>query len=138
MSTIRILILDDQTIPRDGLRLLIDAQPDMEVVGEAEDSPAALALIRETNPAFIIMNMHLPDTSCIQAIKQFRQECPDTHVLILGDNDAPAFIRSALEAGGSVYITKQASVSDLLMAIHAISRGCCGLIETDTLIRVVR
>jgi two-component system, NarL family, response regulator NreC len=123
MSTIRILILDDQTIPRDGLRMLIDAQPDMEVVGEAEDSPAAVALSRETNPALIIMDMRLPDTSRIQAIKQFRQECPDAHVLILGDDDAPAFIRSALEAGGSGYITKQASVSDLRTAIHTIYQG---------------
>jgi two-component system, NarL family, response regulator NreC len=123
MSTIRILILDAQTLLRVGLRMLIDAQPDMEVVGEAEDSPAAVALSRETNPALIIMDMRLPDTSRIQAIKQFRQECPDAHVLILGDDDAPAFIRSALEAGGSGYITKQASVSDLRTAIHTIYQG---------------
>jgi two-component system, NarL family, response regulator NreC len=71
----------------------------------------------------IIMDMRLPDTSGIQAIKQLRQDCPDAHVLLLGDNDAPAFIRWALAAGGSGYITKQAPVSDFLMSIHAISQG---------------
>jgi two-component system response regulator NreC len=123
MSTIRILILYDQTILRVGLRLLIDAQPDMEVVGEAKDSPSALALIRETNPDVIIIGMRLPDMSRIQAIKQLRQECPDAHVLILGDDDAPAFVRSALAAGGSGYITKQASVPDLLTGIDTIYQG---------------
>jgi two-component system, NarL family, response regulator NreC len=123
MSTIRILILDDQTIVRGALRTLIDVQPDMEVVGEAEDSPSALALIREMTPDLIIKVMRLPDISGIQAIKQLRRECPDAHILILGDSDAPAFIRSALAAGGSGYITKQAAISDLLMGIHAISQG---------------
>jgi two-component system, NarL family, response regulator NreC len=123
MSTIRILILDDQTILRVGLRMLIDAQPDMEVVGEANDSPSALVLIRVTKPDLIVMDMSLPDTSGIQAIKQLRQECPDARVLILGDYDDPTFVRSVLAAGGSGYITKQAAVSDLWMAIHTISKG---------------
>jgi two-component system, NarL family, response regulator NreC len=123
MPTIRILMLDDQTIVRGALRMFIDAQPDMEVVGEAEDSPSALALIRETTPDLIIKAMRLPDISGIQAIKELRRECPDAHILILGDSDAPAFIRSALAAGGSGYITKQAAISDLLIGIRAISQG---------------
>jgi two-component system, NarL family, response regulator NreC len=123
MSTIRILLLDGHPIPRVGLRMLIDAQPDMDVVGEAKDSSSAVATIRETKPDLIIMDMSLPDTSGIQAITQFRQAYPHTHVLILSEYDDPAVIRSALAAGGSGYITKQASVSDLLTAIHTLSQG---------------
>jgi two-component system, NarL family, response regulator NreC len=123
MTTIRILILDDQTILRVSLRMLIDAQPDMEVVGEAKDSPSALALTRETKPDVIIIDMSLPDTSGIQAIKQLRQECPSTRVLILSAYDDPAFVRSALAAGGSGYITKHASVPELLTAIDTIYQG---------------
>jgi DNA-binding NarL/FixJ family response regulator len=120
MSTIRILILDDRTMIRVGLRMLIDAQPDIEVVGEAKDSPSALALIRATKPDLVITSISVPDTSSIKAIKQLRQECPYTRVLILSEYDDPAFVRSALAAGGSGYITKQASVPDLLTAIHTI------------------
>ena len=123
MSTIRILIPDGQTILWVGLRMLIDAQPDIEVVGEAKDSPSALALLRETKPDLIIIDMGLPHTSNIQTIKQLRQECPYTRVLILNEYDDPAFVRSALVAGGSGYITKKASAPDLLTAIHAIYQG---------------
>jgi DNA-binding NarL/FixJ family response regulator len=123
MSTIRILILDDRTMIRVGLRMLIDAQPNIEVVGEAKDSPSALALIRETKPDLIITNISVPDTSSINAIKQLRHEYPYTRVLILSEYDDPAFVRSALAAGGSGYITKQASVPDLLTAIHTIYQG---------------
>jgi two-component system response regulator NreC len=123
MAAIRILILDAQTILRVGLHLLIDAQPDMEVVGEAKDSPSALALAHETKPDVIIMGMGLPDTRGIQAIKQLRQECPYAYIMILSDYDRPAFVRSALAAGGSGYITKQASVPDLLTGIDTIYQG---------------
>jgi two-component system response regulator NreC len=117
------MILIDQTILRASLRMLIDDQPDMEVVSEAKDNSSAVALIRETTPDLIIMDVSIPDTSNIQAIKQLRQECPYARVLLLGKYGDPAFVRSALAAGGSGYITKQAPVSDLWTAIHTIYEG---------------
>jgi len=123
MSAIRIFILGDHAIVRSGLRILIDAQPDMEVVGDARNSPSALALIHETKPHLIITHISAPDTSGIQAIKQLWQEWPYSRVLIVGEYDDLAFVRSALKAGGLGYITKQASVPDLLTAIHAIYQG---------------
>jgi two-component system response regulator NreC len=123
MSTIRILILDNRAMIRVCLRMLIDVQPEIEVVGEAKDSPSALALIRETKPDLIITSISGPDTSYIKAIKQFRQECPYARILILSEYDDPAFVRSVLAAGGSGYLTKQASVPDLLTAIRTIYQG---------------
>ena len=103
---------------------VIDAQPCMEVVGKAKDSPSAVTLLRETKPDLIIMNISLPDTKGIRAIKQLRQECPDICILILSEYDDPVFIRSALAAGGgSGCITKQASVSDFWTASHYLSRA---------------
>jgi DNA-binding NarL/FixJ family response regulator len=103
--------------------MLTAAQPDMEVVGEAEDSPSALALMRETTPDLIITYISVPDTSGIQAIKQLLQEYPYARLLILSEYDDPAFVRSALAAGGSGYLSKQAGVPDLLTAIHTIYQG---------------
>jgi two-component system, NarL family, response regulator NreC len=123
MSTIRIFILTNQAMIGDGLRMLIDAQPDIEVVGKAKDSPSALALMRETKPDLIITHISVPDTSGIQAIKQLRQECPYARALILSEYDDPAFVRSALAASGSGYLSKQASVPNLLTAIHTIYQG---------------
>lgn len=108
---------------RDCLCMLIDTQPYMKVVGKAKDSPSAVALLRETKPDLIIMNLSLPSTRGISAIKQLRQECPDIRILILSEYDDPVFIRSALAAGGSGYITKQASVFDFRTAIHTIYQG---------------
>jgi DNA-binding NarL/FixJ family response regulator len=123
MATIRILLLDHQTIIRVGLRMLIDALPEMEVVGEVQDSPAALALMRETTPDLIIMDISYSSTSGIEAVKQFQRECPYARVLILSESEDPTFVRSALTAGGLGYITKRASVSDLLTAIHTLYQG---------------
>jgi DNA-binding NarL/FixJ family response regulator len=82
-----------------------------------------LALIRETKPDLIITHISVPDTSSIQTIKQLRQEWPYAHILILGEYDDPAFVRSALKAGGMGYLTERALVPDLMTAIHAIYQG---------------
>jgi two-component system response regulator NreC len=104
--------------------MLIDAQPCMEVVGKAKDTLSAVALFCETKPDLIIMNISLPDSRGIRAIKQIRRECPGIRILILSEYDDPVFIRSALAAGGSGYIAMRASVSDLRTAIHIIYQGC--------------
>ena len=121
MRKIRILIVDDQTIVRSCLRMLIDAQPDMEVVGEAQDSGSALDKTRATKPDVVIMEIGMPDASGMGTIEQLLKVCPLTRILVLTRYDD----RSVLAAGGSAYISMQATTSDLLAAIRAVHSGQC-------------
>jgi two-component system response regulator NreC len=123
MQKIRILMVDDQTIMRTGLRMFLDAQPDMEVVGEAKDIRTALAKAREIGPDVTIIEICMPGTSGIKTIEQLRQECPETRVIVLSAYGDQAHACSALAAGGSAYVVKQAAASDLLSAIRAVYRG---------------
>jgi two-component system, NarL family, response regulator NreC len=123
MHKIRILIVDDQTILRACLRMFIDAQSDMEVVGEAKDGQAALRQACAAKPDVVIMDIVMPDASGMKTIEQLLQVCPFTRVLVLTMYDEPAYARSALAAGGSAYISMRAPASDLLTAIRAVYRG---------------
>jgi two-component system, NarL family, response regulator NreC len=123
MQKIRILIVDNQTIVRVSLRMFLDAQPDMEVVGEAKDSRTALAKAREMQPDVTVMEICIPRTNGVKAIEQLRKECPQTRVVVLTLYEDQAHARSALAAGGSAYVVKRAAASDLLSAIRAVYRG---------------
>jgi two-component system, NarL family, response regulator NreC len=123
MQKIRILMLDDQTVMRIALRMFLDAQPDMEVVGEAMDSRSALIKAREKQPDVTIMEIRMPRTSGIQTIEQLRQKCPQTRVVVLTLYEDQAHARSALAAGASAYVVKRAPASDLLSAIRSAYRG---------------
>jgi two-component system, NarL family, response regulator NreC len=123
MSTIRILIVDDHAILRAGLRLLINAQPDMEVVSEAMDGKEALWKAREMKPDVALMDITMPKTGGLQALEQLRQVCPHTRILVLTMHDDPAYARWVLAAGGLGYVVKRAADSDLLAAIRVVYRG---------------
>ena len=123
MGKIGILIVDDHAILRAGLRLLINAQPDMEVVSEAMDGHEALWKAREMKPDVALMDLTMPKTGGLQALEQLRQVCPATRILVLTMHDDPAYARSVLAAGGLGYVVKRATDSDLLAAIRAVYRG---------------
>jgi two-component system response regulator NreC len=123
MSKIGILVVDDHAILRAGLRMLINAQPDMEVLGEATDGHEALQKAREMTPHVALMDITMPRIGGLQALEQLRQVCPQTRVLVLTMHDDPAYARSALAAGGSGYVVKRAADSDLLAAIRVVHRG---------------
>jgi two-component system, NarL family, response regulator NreC len=123
MSKIKILIVDDHTILRAGLRMLINTQPDMEVVSEAMDGHEALWKAREMNPDVALMDITMPKTGGLQALEQLRQVCPHTRILVLTMHDDPAYALSVLAAGGLGYVVKRAADSDLLTAIRAVHRG---------------
>ena len=123
MQKIRILLVDHQTLVRAGLRILLEAEPDMQVVGEAPNSPVALAQARETIPDVVLLEIGLPGISGLKVIEQLRHQCPLTRVLVLSVYADAASVRSALAAGSSAYVTKHAAPADLLTAIRSVAQG---------------
>jgi two-component system response regulator NreC len=123
MPRIRILLVDHHAIVRAALRLFINAQPDMEVVGEAKDDRSALAKARETKPDVTVLEIDMPGTRGIRAIGRLLQECSETRVVVLTLHDDPAYMRSALAAGSSGYVTKHVAASELLAAIRSVYEG---------------
>jgi two-component system response regulator NreC len=123
METIRVLIADDHAILRSGLKMLINAQVDMEVVSEAPDGDRAVQAARETRPHVALMDLTMPGSGGMGALEEIARCCPDTRVLILSMHDDPAYLRSVLAAGASGYVLKRAVDTELLAAIRAVHRG---------------
>jgi two-component system response regulator NreC len=123
MAKIRVLLADDHAVLRAGLRMLINAQPDMEVAGEASSGEEALRLARELTPDLVLMDISMPGAGGIEATAQIRRDCPKVRVLALTMHDDPAYLRSVLAAGGSGYILKRAADTELLSAIRITHRG---------------
>jgi two-component system response regulator NreC len=122
MNKIRVLIADDHAILRAGLRLIINAQPDMEVVGEARTIREVVPACQAANPAVLIQDLNMPDGSGIAVIGRVRQECPRTRVLVLTVHDDLAYLRAALAAGAMGYVVKTAADLEFLSAIRAVSQ----------------
>jgi DNA-binding NarL/FixJ family response regulator len=123
MPKIRILLVDHQSLVRSAIRALLAAEPDMDVVGEASNSRAALAKTRETTPDVILLELNLPGASGLQIIEQLRQACQHTQIVVLTLHQEAAYVRAVLAAGGDAYITTYASPADLLTAIRAVAQG---------------
>jgi len=117
------MIADDHAILRAGLRMLVDAQADMEVVSEACDGEQAIATARETKPDVALLDLTMPRAGGMKALQKMAQECRDTRVLVLTMHDDPAYLRSALAAGASGYLLKRAVDAELIAAIRAVNRG---------------
>jgi two-component system response regulator NreC len=103
--------------------MLINTQPDMEVVGEAADGQEAVQKSLEEKPDIVLMDITMPGGGGLKAIERLRLECPRTRVLILTMHDDVAYLRSALAAGGSGYVVKKAADTELLSAIRAVHQG---------------
>jgi len=123
MSPIRVLIADDHTILRDGIRLLLSAQPDIQVVGEAVDGRDAVAKARDLKPDLILMDIAMPRLNGLEATRQILQENPDIAVLVLTMHDSQEYVVQILEAGAAGYVLKKAASSELVSAIRAVAQG---------------
>lgn len=123
MSRMRILLADDHAVLRAGLRMLVNAQPDMAVVGEAATGEEAVRLARELGPDVVLMDITMPGMGGIEATARIGRECPQSRVLVLTMHDDPAYLRSVLAAGGSGYVLKRAADTELLSAIRIAHRG---------------
>lgn len=123
MDKIRILLVDDHTILRDGIRLLLEAEPDLIVVGEAEDGRTAVKLACQLKPDVVLMDIAMPLLNGLEATRQIKHDCPGVKVLILTMHENEEYIRQALANGAMGYILKDAAARELLNAIHAVHRG---------------
>jgi two-component system, NarL family, response regulator NreC len=123
-SKIRVLVADDHAVLRAGLRMLINAQPDMEVVGEAADSVEALKTADELQPEIVLMDISMPGNGGgLRAMEHILERSPRTRVLVLTMHEDPAYMRSAMAAGANGYLVKKAADTELISAIRAVHRG---------------
>ncbi|MGE5263872.1 MAG: response regulator [Acidobacteriota bacterium] len=123
MSKIRVLICDDHTILREGIRLLLNSQPDIEVVAEAVDGREAVDKAREVKPDIILMDIAMPLLNGLEATKQIRRDNPNARVLVLTMYESDEYVSQMLEAGAAGYVLKKVAGSELVYAIHSVYNG---------------
>jgi two-component system, NarL family, response regulator NreC len=122
-SGIRVLIVDDHAVLRTGLRMLLTAQPDMTVVGEAAEGAKAVELARTIKPDVVTLDLNMPGIGGLTILEMLKTECPAARILVLTMHDDAAYLKAVLAAGGAGYVTKTADESELLGAIRAVSQG---------------
>lgn len=120
---VRLLIVDDHAVVRDGLRGILSQDPGLEVVGEAADGLEALAVAARLRPDVVLMDLRMPRLGGAEAIRRLRQEAPETRVLVLTTYDTDTDVLPAVEAGATGYLLKDAGRADLIAAVHATARG---------------
>jgi DNA-binding NarL/FixJ family response regulator len=121
--TIKVLIVDDHPVVRDGLRGVIDGEPDMEVVGEAGDGAEALARVAGADVDVVLMDLRMPRMGGVEAIGQLRRTAPSVRVLVLTTFDTDRDVLPAVEAGATGYLLKDTPRAELLRAVRAAHRG---------------
>lgn len=121
--TVRVLVVDDHPVVRDGLHGMLDGQPDLEVVGQAANGHQALAAVSRVQPDVVLMDLRMPELDGVEATRRIRDGYPDVHVLVLTTYDDDADILRAVEAGATGYLLKDAPREELFAAVRAASRG---------------
>lgn len=122
-SPTRILLADDHALVRRGVRLILDAEPDLSVVAEADDGAEAVARAREHHPDLAVLDIAMPRLTGLQAARELSRTCPETRILILTMYDNEQFFFEALGAGASGYVLKSVADRDLVEACRATMRG---------------
>jgi DNA-binding NarL/FixJ family response regulator len=120
---IRVLVADDHAVVRTGLRRILDAEDDIETVGEAATADRAIFEAMEHKPDVVLMDVTMPGGSGVDALPALLQSVPDTHVLMLSMHDDPAYVRAAFEGGASGYVLKDAADSEVVAAVRAVAAG---------------
>lgn len=120
---IRVLVADDHAIVRAGVRMLLEAQDDMRVVGEAADGREALRLAHELCPDIVVMDLAMPGMTGLEATKEVLRRTPSTRILVLTMHGTDEYFFKLLEAGASGYLLKEAAPSDLVSAVRAVDAG---------------
>lgn len=120
---IRVLIVDDHTILREGIRSLLERESDIEVVGEAADGEEAVAKAAELKPDVVLMDIGMPKMNGIEATRKIRLQHPNIKVLILSMHDDEEYVRPIMQAGASGFVLKRSATTDLVVALRAAFQG---------------
>ena len=123
MSAIRVLLVEDHETVREGLRMLLDSQPDIEVVGEAANGRLAVEYSERFHPHVVIMDLSMPEMNGLQATQAIKKGSPETAIVALTRHDYAAFVEELKKAGASAYVLKQSVSRELLDAIRVVAVG---------------
>ncbi len=123
MPKLRVLVVDDHTVVRDGVCALLALAADIEVAGEAANGSEALKMVRELKPDVVLMDMAMPIMDGLEATRRMRREFPGTRVLVLTQYDDKEYVLPVIEAGASGFISKVAASSELVQGIRSVCRG---------------
>lgn len=121
--SISVFLADDHAVVRDGLRHLLEAQPDIKVVGDAANGRQALKLIKELCPDIAIMDIAMPELNGIEATRKICNDCPSTHVIILSIYSTAGHVSRALQAGAQGYVLKESAGIEVVNAVRAVHAG---------------
>ena len=123
MNSIRVLLADDHKLIRAGLVLVVQQQPDLNVIGEADDGRQAVQLVESLKPDVVVMDIGMPNLNGIEAARQITASRPDTAVVILSMHADEGYVLRALKAGARAYLLKDSATTDLVQAIRAVVEG---------------
>src|SRR5580704_14534091 len=123
VAQIRILLADDHTIIRSGLRLLLEQQPDFKVVAEASDGRQAVQLVAKHHPNVVVLDIGMPELNGIEATRQIVAQDPHPDVVILSMHSDESYVLRALKAGARAYILKNSAEADLIRAVRTVAEG---------------
>jgi two-component system, NarL family, response regulator NreC len=123
MKTIRILLADDHAVVRQGFKMILSAQPDMEIVGEAGNGREAVELVEQLKPDVVVMDVAMPELNGIEATRRVAASVPHTRVIALSMHKDSVYVREVLRAGARGYLLKDSDAGDLVSAVRAVARG---------------
>jgi DNA-binding NarL/FixJ family response regulator len=134
--SIRVVLVDDEAMVRVGLRMVLTAEPDIEVVGEAEDGAAAESVVAETRPDVVLMDIRMPNVDGIEGARRVLASSPEVRVVVLTTFDEDAYVEAALRLGVSGFLLKVAPPERLIDAVRTVARGG-GLLDPSVTLRVI-
>ncbi|GAF94185.1 unnamed protein product, partial [marine sediment metagenome] len=123
MGSIRVLLADDHTILRQGIRVLLESQEDIEVVGEASNGREAISLAKQFRPDVVLMDIAMPLLNGLEATRQIKHDFPEISILVLTMYDTEEYVTQILRAGAAGYVLKKVAATELVAAIQSVYQG---------------
>lgn len=123
MESMRVMLADDHAVVRAGVKALVEAQVDMDVVGEASDGVSAVDLTRELQPHVLVVDISMPGLNGAQVVQQIKQVCPSVRVVTLTVHEDRSYLRQLLQAGANGYVLKRSAAEELIRAIRTVADG---------------